>query len=131
MERLTLKYKDASKALGTFAEILREPFSKIIRDAAIQRFEYTFEALWKFLKQYLYDIHGIACNSPKSCFKEIFSQGYLSEEETSAFLEMTDRRNETSHTYKEEVSNIIYKSSPNYCALMQRLLERFRSFQEK
>jgi hypothetical protein len=42
MERLTLKYTDSVKALQTLREILKEPFSVIVRDAAIQRFEYTF-----------------------------------------------------------------------------------------
>ncbi len=72
MERLKLKYNDALKSLMTLEEILKEPFSIIIRDATIQRFEYTFEALWKFLKEYLKEKEGIISNSPKACFKEIF-----------------------------------------------------------
>ena len=48
---------------------MKEPFSMIIRDATIQRFEYTFEALWKFLKEYLKEKEGIVSNSPKACFK--------------------------------------------------------------
>ena len=51
MERLKLRYQDARRALSTFEEILAEPFSVIVRDAAVQRFEYTFEAVWKFIKQ--------------------------------------------------------------------------------
>ena len=82
MERLRLKYQDAFNALKTLEDILKEPFSMIIRDATIQRFEYTFEALWKFLKEYLKEKEGIISNSPKACFKEIFSLGFLTEEET-------------------------------------------------
>ena len=59
-------------------------------------------------KEYLKEKEGILCNSPKSCFREIFSLGFLTEDAAAAFLEMTDRRNETSHTYKEEVADIIY-----------------------
>ncbi|MCC7210609.1 MAG: hypothetical protein E3K40_08815 [Candidatus Brocadia sp.] len=59
MERLVLRYKDALRALHTLGEILQQPFSVIVRDATIQRFEYTFEALWKFLKEYLKEISGI------------------------------------------------------------------------
>jgi hypothetical protein len=50
MERLRMKYRDAVNAAQTLGDILKEPFSVIVRDATIQRFEYTFEALWKFLK---------------------------------------------------------------------------------
>lgn len=98
MERLDLKYKDASRALNTLKEILNQPFSIIVRDAAIQRFEYTFEALWKFLKEYLKERESVISDAPKSCFREAFSLGYLTEEETVNFLEMTDRRNDTAHT---------------------------------
>lgn len=127
MERLDLKYKDASRALNTLKEILNQPFSIIVRDAAIQRFEYTFEALWKFLKEYLKEREGVISNSPKSCFREAFSLGFLTEEETVKFLEMTDRRNDTSHTYKEEVAQIIYSKIPVYFLLMESLLERIRT----
>ena len=125
MERLMIKYRDAVNAARTLGDILKEPFSVIVRDATIQRFEYTFEALWKFLKEYLSDHEGIISNSPKSCFREIFSLGILSEGETVKFLEMTDRRNDTSHTYKEIVAQIIYQKLPEYYALMKNLLEKF------
>lgn len=125
MERLELKFKDALKALETFEAILNEPFSIIVRDAAIQRFEYTFEALWKFIKEYLKEKEGIICNSPKACFKEVFSLGMLSENEASSFLEMTDRRNDISHTYKEEVANIIYEKAKKYVLLIRNLADKF------
>jgi len=124
MERLDIKYRDTSRALNTLKEILNQPFSIIVRDATIQRFEYTFEALWKFLKEYLKEREGVISNSPKSCFREVFSLGRLTEEETVKFLEMTDRRNDTSHTYKEEVAQIIYSKIPAYFLLMESLLER-------
>lgn len=125
MERLRLKYQDAFHALKTLEDILKEPFSMIVRDATIQRFEYTFEALWKFLKEYLREREGIVSNSPKACFKEIFSLGFLTEEETVRCLEMTDRRNDTSHTYKEEVAKIIYSKIKGYYTLMKNLLDQF------
>lgn len=122
MERLRLKYEDAKRALKTLEDILREPYSTIVRDAAIQRFEYTFEAVWKFLKEYLKEKEGILCNSPKSCFREIFALGFLTEDAAAAFLEMTDRRNETSHTYKEEVADVIYHKISGYFSLLQGLM---------
>lgn len=124
MERLKLKFDDANEALQTLGDILKEEFSKIIRDATIQRFEYTFEALWKFLKEYLKEKEGVISNSPKNCFREIFSLGLLTEEETVKFLEMTDRRNETSHTYKEEVAQFIYNQIKGYYQLMENLLQK-------
>lgn len=127
MERLLeLKYKDALNSLETLREILEEPYSVIVRDATIQRFEYTFEALWKFIKEYLNDKEGIICNSPKSCFREMFSLGFLTEEGCMDCLKMTDRRNDTSHTYKEEVAQAIYIETKRYFSLMKSLLDRLK-----
>ncbi len=125
MERLTMKYKDVTKSLETLGSILEEEFSIIVRDATIQRFEYTFEAVWKFLKEYLKEKEGVICNSPKACFREIFSLGFLSEDDTVTCLEMTDRRNDTSHTYKEEVAQMIYAKVKGYFLLMDTLIEKF------
>ena len=130
MERLKLKYKDALNAVNTIEEIFKEPFSVIVRDATIQRFEYTFEAFWKFIKEYLKVKEGIISNSPKSCFKEIFSLGYLTEEDTVKCMEMTDRRNDTSHTYKEEVAKIIYSKINEYFLLMKKILEKFKEMMD-
>ncbi len=125
MERLKLKFEDSLKASGTLEKILKEPFSIIVRDATIQRFEYTFEILWKFLKEYIKEEHGIIINSPKSCFREIFSLGIITAEETEQFLEMTDKRNETSHTYKEEVAQAIFVKMNEFSLLINNLLSKF------
>lgn len=124
MERLELRYSDTLKALSTLKDILKEPFSMIVRDAAIQRFECTFEVFWKFIKEYLKEKEGIIANSPKSCFKEVFSLGIASEDETVALQEMTDKRNETSHTYKERVAQGIHEKLPEYCSLMEKILQK-------
>lgn len=121
-ERLSLKYEGALKALTTLKDIAKEPFSVIVRDAAIQRFEYTFEAFWKFVREYLKEKEGVVANSPKSCFKEIFALGFVSEEESVNLQEMTDRRNDTSHTYKEEVAQGIYERIKDFALLMEKVL---------
>ncbi len=126
MERLELKYNDALKALGTLKDILKEPFSVIVRDAAIQRFEYTFEAVWKFVREYLKEKEGLIANSPKSCFKEIFSLGLASEKEAEELQEMTDSRNDTSHTYKEAVARAIYEKIGDYSLLMEKVLAKLK-----
>ncbi|MCW3129767.1 MAG: nucleotidyltransferase substrate binding protein [Methanophagales archaeon] len=132
MEKLARRVKEAEKALETLREILREPYSVIVRDATIQRFEYTFEIFWKLVKEYLYNHEGIECNSPKSCFREASSVGLLSEEQTITCLEMTDDRNLTSHTYIEEVAESIYEKIRDYSELMDTVLNHIKKrFEEK
>lgn len=123
MERLCMKHKDVTISLETLGAILEENFSIIVCDATIQRFEYTFEAVWKFLKEYLKEKEGVICNSHRACFREIFSLGFLSEDDAVTCLEMTDRRNDISCTYKEEVAQVIYAKIKGYFLLMNTLIK--------
>jgi nucleotidyltransferase substrate binding protein, HI0074 family len=116
-----MKARVAKRALGTLKEIMEEPYSVIIRDAAIQRFEYTFEAIWKLIKEYLIEREGIVCNSPKSCFREAFKMHLINEDESMQALYMTDDRNMTTHTYHEDVAEEIYKELAGYYSLMDRI----------
>jgi nucleotidyltransferase substrate binding protein (TIGR01987 family) len=100
------KRESTERAFSRLREIVREPFSLIVRDTTIQRFEFTFEAVWKLLKLYLKDREGIVCNSPKSCFREAHSVGLLTEDEAVKFLEMTDDRNTTAHLYNEIMKSL-------------------------
>ena len=122
MEKLEQKLRSCQRALATLDEAVNMPFSVIVRDASIQRFEYSFESLWKLLKAYLEQHEGIICNSPKRCFREGFQVGLLSVEETETCLVMTDDRNLTSHTYIEAVAEAIYRKLPTYLAVMRMLL---------
>ena len=121
MEKLERRIKEAENALATLREVLREPYTVIVRDATIQRFEYTFEIFWKLLKEYLYAHEGIDSNSPKSCFREALHVSILNEEQTITCLEMTDDRNLTAHTYVEEVAEGIYAKIRGYCELMDAI----------
>ena len=121
MEKLIRLLQTAGKSLSTLQEIIQTPYSVIVRDSAIQRFEYCFEISWKLLKEYLKVHEGIICNSPKSCFKEAFKVNLLTEENTIKALEMTDDRNLTSHTYHEELANEIFRKITDYYHLMERL----------
>lgn len=126
MAKLEQKLHVCQWAVATLDEALGMPFSVIVRDACIQRFEYTFESLWKLLKAYLVQYEGILCNSPKSCFREALSVGLLAETATATCLVMTDDRNLTSHTYLEVVAEAIYRKLPAYLTVMETLLSQIQ-----
>jgi len=126
MEIKNKKYLDTVKALSTLKDILKEPYSVIVRDATIQRFEYTFESLWKYLKTFLKESEGVIANSPKAVFKECFNALLFDEELTTTCLEMTDMRNETAHTYQEFVSEKIFKKIPDYVIVMDKILNTLK-----
>jgi nucleotidyltransferase substrate binding protein (TIGR01987 family) len=122
MEKLTLRRQDAERALVTLEDILGMSYSVIVRDAALQRFEYTFEALWKYAKEYLQEREGIIAASPKSTFRELLSVGIINDEQTAACLEMTDARNDIAHTYKEAVAHAIFAQLPRHASLIKKIL---------
>ena len=121
METSKDRLQSFQRVVATLDEILQMPASVVVRDAAIQRFEYTFESLWKLLKAHLREYEGVVCNSPKGCFREALKAKLLSASDTDLCLAMTDDRNLTSHTYLEPLAEAIYKKLPPYLAVMQRL----------
>ncbi|MBI4770236.1 MAG: nucleotidyltransferase substrate binding protein, partial [Chloroflexi bacterium] len=126
MEKLSEKLESCRRALATLKEALDLPFSVVVRDACIQRFEYSFESLWKLLKAYLREYEGVPCNSPKACFREALKAGLLTSQQAGTCLRMTDDRNLTSHTYIEAVAETLYRKLPEYLMVMMGLLEGIR-----
>lgn len=110
------------KATRRFSEVLQEPVSSIVMDATIQRFEFTYELLWKTLKIFLEDIHGIRAGSPRLVFKEAYALSIIDQEDI--FLEMIKSRNLLSHTYNEEQATDIYKKCPSYLIVMKNVCEK-------
>lgn len=104
MKRILNKYKNCKKALRRLTELEKETTVKsdILRDALIQRFEFSFELVWKFLKVYLEDQGIQNINSPKSVLKAAFTEELIIEEDT--WLEMLKDRNLTSHIYDEKTA---------------------------
>src|SRR5690625_4841078 len=125
MERLRERIQVAKKALATLLETIeiKEP-SSIVRDASIQRFEYSFEACWKAGKLYLFDHEGLDVGSPKSVIRSFREIGIFSEQETILGLNMVNDRNLTVHTYNEGLAEKINKNIPKYFTFMDNWIER-------
>ena len=99
-------------------------YSDIVRDSVIKRFEYTFDLAWKSIKNFLYDIHGIVCNSPKQCFRKFYQLEYFNEEETELAIKMVDSRNSVVHIYLETLAEEIYSDiKKKYFSLLEKILK--------
>ena len=112
--------KSFEKALLQLGDALEESESPIVRDACLQRFEFCYELLWKTLKVFLEDIHGVRAVSPRQVFKEAFALSIIGEEVT--FVEMIESRNTLSHTYNEEQAVKIYVKCGGYLKAMKNVL---------
>lgn len=112
------KLRDAVKKLD---EGIKRTKDQLDRDGVIQRFEFTFELLWKTLKLYLSD-QGIITNSPKEVLKETYRYGMIENE--NLFLDMLEDRNQTSHIYSEDASKKIFnRIKKNYLSAIKKLLK--------
>lgn len=127
MDRLAQRISIARRALETLAELPLEPSADtVIRDAAIQRFKYTLEAVWKAAQLYLREREGIDLASPKGVVRACYEVGILTEAEARWGMQMVDDRNLTAHTYNEELAKAIFSRLSEHLALMRRLLEALR-----
>lgn len=121
MERLKERVVVARKALNTFLEFvgagtyLANPSAER-RDASIQRFEYSFEAVWKTAQLYLSEKEAMEIGSPKGCIRASREIGILNETEAEVALKMAEARNLTAHTYDESVAKNLYANLSNYGA---------------
>ena len=70
-EELTFHIERVKQALSTLDEVLEMPYTVIVRDASIQRFEYTFEIAWKLFKR-IAKIEGIEVNSPRQALRAVY-----------------------------------------------------------
>lgn len=119
MDRVKERFALARRALGTLKALLALPLDEVSRDAAIQRFEYTFEATWKAAQAYLREAEGLDAASPKSVIRASFQAGLLDEASCQAALAMADDRNLTSHTYNEGLAQVLALRLPPHAALLE------------
>ena len=90
----------------------------------IQRFEYSTEAFWKYLKAYLLTEHNLSANSPRDVIRTGLKAKLFSEEISKELLQMLDDRNLTSHTYVEELGETIAGRIPAYSKNMHAVMHQ-------
>ncbi|MFW5888370.1 MAG: HI0074 family nucleotidyltransferase substrate-binding subunit [Patescibacteria group bacterium] len=124
MTKLESLLEDLEKGISRLEEITRQEKSMMVRDAAIQRFEFTFELAWKSLKAYLEEYHNTRGYSPKQCFREAYNKEILEYDEY--WLKIADLRNLIAHSYKEEAAEEIYEQIPQILKYFQYLLKEMK-----
>lgn len=110
------------KALKSLEKALHQSKNEFTRDAVIQRFEYTYELTWKFLKHYFVSINNKEIFIVKDLFREAAQQGLIDHAEE--WFEFQKARNLTSHTYHEETAEETYMIAKNFASAAKILLQR-------
>lgn len=109
------RLENYSKAVDNLQKAVNQnsmrSLSELEKQGFIKAFEICFELSWKVLKDYFKwqgnpDIHG-----SRDSFKEAFNQNIISD--GKIFMKMIETRNNSIHTYDEEVIDNMIKSISN------------------
>ena len=100
---------------------------EVVRDAAIKRFEFTYEIAWKMMRRHL-EWAGMT-DSPITTRRELFRQAarFALIDEPLAWFEYHEARNLTAHTYDEDnarkVAGLLKQFTKDAAKLLRALKE--------
>ncbi len=124
------RFKNFEKAFLLFEEAVQqsenEVLSKLEEQGLIQRFEFTHELAWNVLKDYFEYQGNTSITGSRDATREAFEKGLLADGE--GWMEMIISRNQSSHTYNEEVADEIIKQiTESYYSLFFTFRDKMRS----
>ena len=124
-----------TRALATLDEALaahaRAPEDKFIRDACIQRFEYSYELSHKMLRRYLEETE--AAGVRELSFPELIRLGHeraLLAESWEIWRDFRDARNATSHAYDERKAGEVLAQIPAFAKAARFLAKQIEAQQQ-
>jgi len=101
------------------------PQDEELRDAVIQRFEYSYELAWKMLKRHLEQVvpdpARIDGLSYRELIREAAERGLLPEVEP--WFEYRHQRNMTSHTYHAAAAQRVFETALGFREAARSLLQ--------
>ena len=123
-------YEKAFSRLAAAVELASQrPLSDLEKQGLIQAFEFTHELAWNVMKDYFAWQGTVDITGSRDATRESFSKGLVADGE--GWREMIRSRNQTSHTYNEEVANeIAARITGQYAPLFQAFLLRMQGLRD-
>lgn len=103
------------------SKAIDETIMKIYRDACIQRFEYSIEMAWKTSMKFL----GSQTMAAKPAIREMARNNLITNPEL--WLSFIDARNETSHSYEEDVAIRVMQKIELFFPEAQKLILKLKT----
>ena len=105
---------------------LREPNDLEVRDACIQRFEYTYELCIKTIKRYIEQEMPLAEQVDQLNYRDLlriaFEAGLIAKVEH--WFQYREARNQTSHAYDEAKAQAVYQVLPDFVVQAKFLIDQ-------
>ena len=100
-----------------------------LRDAVIQRFEYTYELSWKMLKRRIEQDHPNPQQVDEMSFHDLFREGGERGlvENVEKWFTYRKQRNITSHVYDRKKAESVYATALDFAVDAQNLLLRLEN----
>ena len=101
--------------------------NELMRDGAIQRFEYTMDLSWKMIQRYLklIQVEESAIRSKNDLFREAARIQII--EDAEAWIGYYAARNENSHDYNTEKADQVYVQAKRFLPDVKKLLEALQN----
>ena len=100
-----------------------------VRDAVIQRFEYTYELAWKMIKRQLEAEAAVPSDidtlSFRSLMREAAEKGMI--DSIEPWLVFREQRNITSHVYNQEKAKSVFETAKDFLPAAQELLSNLKT----
>ncbi len=123
LARLKASVSNFEDSLSIQTELFPEIVKDSVESGQIQKFEVSWELLWKTVKIFLYETDGTDEKSPKTVIKSFFNAGYCDYQDYESFIAMIDDRNSLSHIYNSEMIGSILGHLHDYLHLMKKCLK--------
>ncbi|MDR2694307.1 MAG: nucleotidyltransferase substrate binding protein [Chitinispirillales bacterium] len=126
IQRLDNYEKAVAVLEKAFSVSLERELTEVERMGLIQAFEFSFELAWNLMKDFLYSKGVIDIIGSRTAIRQAFSYGLI--ENGAVWMDMINRRNETSHCYDEtiaikvitSVTNSYIEELKNFLAIMKQ-----------
>lgn len=127
---MKLDFSSLKKAVNSLGRAVvraqKEPSDEELRDAVIQRFEYTYELAWKMMKRQLEQESANPSEIDRLSFRDMLrgaaEKGIISDVEE--WIVYRDQRNITSHTYDEDEAKSVYNTALEFFKAAEILLSK-------
>lgn len=119
-----VKLKDIESAIKSLKSGLGNVKDDLDRDGLIQRFEFTFELLWKVIQEYA-RYKGVETASPRDAFRIAGDLKLI--DNPNIWFEFLKDRNLSTHVYSEDQAVKIASHIPSFVKETEKLIYKIKN----